>query len=93
MRRAATCARSCDPLVQKHDFELPNDHLEALKAILPDVHDIVVIGWKGADEQFVRLIAEHIQRFRGYVVSARNPYQAVKTFDDERIPLEPIQAS
>lgn len=74
------------PLVRKQDFELPPTHLRALKSLLPEVDEVLVVGWKGADEPFLTLLREHLprqsRRMRGLVVSARSPEQSAKNIED-----------
>ncbi len=43
------------PTVKKTNFECPDSHLEALKAALPEVTLLLVIGWRGMEEHFLSL--------------------------------------
>jgi hypothetical protein len=44
------------PVQAKSDFECPEMHLEALKNALPLITKIIVVGWKGADLHFLKML-------------------------------------
>lgn len=44
------------PFKDKDEFVLPDSHLEKLKQILPKVTDIMIIGWKGSEDMFKKLL-------------------------------------
>jgi hypothetical protein len=48
------------PFKDKDEFILPDEHLDVLKTILPKVTDVMIIGWKGSEEAFKRLLNEYI---------------------------------
>lgn len=48
------------PFKDKDDFILPSDHLQKLKELLPKVTEVLIIGWKGTEDAFKRLINTHI---------------------------------
>jgi hypothetical protein len=54
------------PTMSKYSFACPPSHIEALKAALPEVGGIVTIGWRGAEEHFLRLLGDNL----GHQVSA-----------------------
>ena len=56
------------PVATKSDFECPPDHLDVLKACLPQVTRVLTIGWRGAEQHFLPLLAEHLRADRGLVV-------------------------
>ena len=51
------------PMATKTDsnFECPPEHLDALRALLPEVKKILIIGWRGTEAHFVKLLKEHIK--------------------------------
>jgi hypothetical protein len=51
------------------EFECPEDHLAALRACIPEVTMLLVIGWGAADQPFLELLAQLPQRPRVMVVA------------------------
>ena len=47
------------PLKKKTTFECPEDHVARLREQLKHVRAIVTIGWRGAEQHFLRLLGEH----------------------------------
>jgi hypothetical protein len=48
------------PVKTKDDFILPVDHYQYLVSVLPKVTDVLIIGWKGAEMEFRKLIENTI---------------------------------
>jgi hypothetical protein len=46
------------PTQTKRNFACPDDHIEALAKALPNVRRVVCIGWRGAEEHFLKLLRE-----------------------------------
>ncbi len=44
------------PLHQKDEFSCPKMHLTKLEAILPKVTKIITIGWRGAEQEFLKML-------------------------------------
>ncbi|HEX6573863.1 MAG TPA: hypothetical protein VF042_02740 [Gemmatimonadaceae bacterium] len=44
------------PVVQKSEFECPREHLNTLKAMLPEVDRILAIGWASNEKHFLKLL-------------------------------------
>jgi hypothetical protein len=42
-------------------FECPDDHMAALKAFLPEVKKILIVGWRGMEAHFVKILKEHLK--------------------------------
>lgn len=58
------------PVEAKSAFECPQEHLDLLVKSLPEVTRILIIGWRGADQHFVKLLASKIsETCKGLVVS------------------------
>lgn len=49
------------PVQAKLDFECPHQHVDALKAFLPLVTKMVVIGWRGTEQPFLELLNVHLK--------------------------------
>ena len=48
------------PLKEKDDFIMPDEHLEVLENNLSEVDSILIIGWKGTEAKFTRLLNEQL---------------------------------
>jgi hypothetical protein len=46
------------PTQRKKSFECPDDHLAALKAAIPEVSHLLIIGWRGNEDHFLNLWRE-----------------------------------
>lgn len=44
------------PVESKLEFECPPDHVDALKALLPHLTKILIIGWRATEEPFLELL-------------------------------------
>jgi hypothetical protein len=58
------------PIERKAIFECPPEHFSALKASLPDVDRILVIGWKAGELHFLNLLREQLRVPRLPIVAA-----------------------
>jgi len=52
------------PLEKKDTFECPDEHLELLQRLIPEVDRLLVIGWRATEEHFLAMLAS---RLRGKV--------------------------
>jgi hypothetical protein len=53
------------PVEHKPGYECPAEHIQALEEVLPAITKVLVIGWRAADEPFLKLMAEkmvHVDR-------------------------------
>jgi hypothetical protein len=41
-------------------FECPDEHIAALRELLPDVRKILIVGWRGMEGHFVKILKEHL---------------------------------
>jgi hypothetical protein len=48
------------PLEKKHDYVCPPSHIQVLKECISKTDKLLVIGWKGADENFLKLLSERL---------------------------------
>lgn len=46
------------PLESKQEFMCPPEHLEALTTAIPEIDRILMIGWRGTENHFLRLLKE-----------------------------------
>lgn len=44
------------PVQRKQDFECPKEHMDVLRASIPDVTKLLIIGWRGNEQHFVELL-------------------------------------
>lgn len=51
-----------NPFKAKDEFVMPNNHLITLKEILRDIQEVAVIGWKGSEAKFNKLLNDHLTR-------------------------------
>jgi hypothetical protein len=69
------------PVESKLDFECPEEHLEALRAAIPKVDKLMVIGWRAAETPFLDLLAQNLQHPVQGLVVAGNSDAAKETTD------------
>ena len=50
------------PVERKSDYECPPDHLDVLRACIPEVTKLLVIGWRATEITFLQLLAENFRR-------------------------------
>lgn len=48
------------PTITKSVFAMPDDHLKALRADLARIRGMLVVGWKGNEQHFLREVADHL---------------------------------
>ena len=59
------------PVEKKYAFECPIGHLQTLKECLPHVTKMLIVGWRGAEEHFAKLLVEQLPHtMQTLVVSA-----------------------
>ena len=59
------------PIANKSSYVCPEAHHQMLVECLPKVEKLLIIGWRGADDSFLKLLAENIgARSRIMVVSS-----------------------
>ena len=46
------------PVETKNEFEFPDEHLRKLRDIIPEVTRVLIIGWRGTEEHFLKLWLE-----------------------------------
>src|SRR5947209_5958942 len=48
------------PVDQKNEFECPSPHLEALNDVLPQASKVLVVGWRGTEQHFLRILKDKL---------------------------------
>jgi hypothetical protein len=48
------------PVETKRSFECPEEHLDALRQCVRKVSKLLIIGWRGMEDHFLRLLAENL---------------------------------
>ena len=57
------------PVVTKSNFVCPQSHLNCLRELIPGVTKILMIGWRGAEQHFLKMLSDNLKtRIRGMVV-------------------------
>lgn len=50
------------PVQTKQHFECPQIHLDVLKACLPEVEKLILIGWSGSEARFLEMLKENLRK-------------------------------
>src|SRR6267143_2151055 len=50
------------PVERKSAFECPDEHLQALTDILPQVNKILTIGWRATEQHFFEMLRTHLRQ-------------------------------
>jgi hypothetical protein len=50
------------PVQTKQHFECPQAHLDVLKACIPEVDKLILIGWSGNETRFLDLLKENLRK-------------------------------
>ncbi len=77
------------PVEQKQDYECPPEHLEALRACLPEVKKVLIIGWRATERHFLQLLAENLRHELHVLAVLGGPAEAGAAM--ERLQREGIQ--
>ncbi len=57
------------PVEKKSTYECPDDHIKALNDCLPQINNLLVIGWRAAEEHFLSLLRERLGSVRTHIVA------------------------
>ncbi len=49
------------PVARKAEWQFPNDHLNALADDLGQVENVITIGWRGAEDNFIEFMFDHLR--------------------------------
>lgn len=58
------------PVETKSEFVCPDEHIDTLRALIPEIDRLLVVGWRGAEQHFLRLLVQNLNHeVRGLVVA------------------------
>ena len=60
------------PMQTKQDFECPPQHLQQFAAYLPKVKKILMIGWRGLEDHFIKILNHHLIRVQSMLVVSKD---------------------
>ena len=66
------------PLEKKHSYECPTEHVHVLEGCIPKTDKLLMVGWKGAEENFVNLLAKGLKKNIPKMIVSRTPDSAEK---------------
>lgn len=61
------------PYRDKDEFTMPLKHFKNMQRYFSTVETLIIIGWKGNEDAFNRLLLKHAQRIRKVVIADPNP--------------------
>lgn len=64
------------PVETKRGYECPDDHLDCLRAYLPKITKVILIGWRGTEQPFLDLLKESLPGNVSLYAVAGNKQQA-----------------
>lgn len=67
------------PVQNKTDFECPDTHFKVLLECIPNVTKLIIIGWRGVENHFKKLLAERLNRTIPTLIVAGNAESANET--------------
>ncbi len=79
------------PVETKNEFEFPDAHLQKLRSVIPEVTRILIIGWRGTEEHFLKLWLERAWPppvNRRVVVVSGSPAEAEQVAARLGVPLQ-----
>lgn len=85
------------PIASKSEYVCPKSHIEVLKAALPLVDRVIVIGWRAQDDYLLSLLKDHLKDFTRLTIVSTNKQSgeeiSLKFKDIEQIHPECITIS
>jgi hypothetical protein len=66
------------PVQEKQVFQCPRQMVDDLRGLLPQISKIIMIGWRGMEEHFLRLLSENVRRRVFLSIVAGNRDEAEK---------------
>jgi len=67
------------PVENKPGYECPKDHRKVLESCLPRVTKVLVIGWRGSENRFLKTLADGLPKNANFLVVSRNEESAGQT--------------
>jgi hypothetical protein len=72
------------PVDQKSKFECPSTHLEHLSSAIVDVKKIIIVGWRGAESHFLKILKENLSSKVEIIAVCGSRGAAYETFESLR---------
>lgn len=69
------------PIESKEDFECPPDHLSLLDNLLAAVDGLLIIGWRGTEQHFLKMLGNHRTELVRTLVACRGPNESTATIN------------
>jgi hypothetical protein len=69
------------PVEKKNRFVCPEEHIKAVEECISKTDKLLIIGWKGAEEDFVKLLAQGLRKGIPKMLVSRSGESAVKIRD------------
>jgi hypothetical protein len=66
------------PVRNKATFECPREHVEELQRLIPEVSKILFIGWRGAEQHFLRILRERANHLKYCMFVGRDEEEAAE---------------
>jgi hypothetical protein len=61
------------PVETKLAFECPPEHITALKAFIPEVRKILIVGWRATEQPFLELLKEGLGHANPIIMAVNGP--------------------
>jgi hypothetical protein len=69
------------PVETKKNYECPQEHLDALRKCIPEVTELLIVGWRGAEAHFLSLLRERLGPHVRSLVVAESEKGAAETIE------------
>lgn len=69
------------PTVSKHSFVCPPDQIEELKAFIPEVTQIVIVGWRAGEEHFLKLLKDGLKGRVPVITACSGPNESQEPYE------------
>ena len=69
------------PVETKRGYECPDDHLDCLRAYLPEITKVPLVGWRGTEQHFMNLLSESLPEPVSLFAVAGNRQQAEEVIE------------
>jgi RNA-binding protein YhbY len=80
------------PLKEKDEFVLPPNQLEYLNSYLKNIEEILIIGWKGTEEKFLKLLSDNLRDKKVIITTVCNGDNTINSHLQKAIPYANINS-
>ncbi len=70
------------PVESKQEYECPSEHLDVLKDALPRLTKLLIIGWRGAEKNFLNTLAHNVKSDTRVLVVSSSVESAKKVIEN-----------